>query len=212
MIQELTYQDANGQPVKTAYMTHGSAYQLTGNREQFAMHMAQGKSDIESYCLAFAAELTPDSAQDIKEAARKLCRDTTVVLRIQELKRPVLRKLARKIEFNQEKALHQANTAWDLAYALQDVKGMLAATKLQAELCKLLVHEIEVTHKHGVLDEESTATLLELMKMIQVRKASQKAMVEKPVKVIGSESATPHRPLLAGGELVPSETSTKISG
>lgn len=209
MLKKIAYQGADGKTHDAAYLTHGSAYQLTGNREQFAQLMAIGKSDIDAYSIAFVVEITPDTLPDIKEACRRLTRDTTILLRVQELKRPAIRKLERKVLFTQDKALEQCTVAWDLAYATQDVKGMLAATKLQAELCKLLVQQIDVKHTHEELDNASTEALLDMLKTVQVRQSKQKLLLEKAIKVEPTESQTPQRPPFVDAELVPSGGSTQ---
>lgn len=209
MLKKIEYKGADGKSHEAAYLTNGSAYQLTGNREQFAQLMAIGKGAIDAYSMAYAVEITPDSVQEIKEASHRLTRDTTIMLRIQELKRPAIRKLERKILFTQEKALEQCVIAWDLAYVMQDVKGMLAATKLQAELCKLLVQQIDVKHTHEELDSASTEALLEMLRQVQVRQSKQKQLLEKAIVVSGADSQTPLRPLFVDAELVPSGGSTQ---
>jgi hypothetical protein len=210
-IRQIAYTLPDGKIATAAYMTN-SAYQLTGPREQFAQLCAQGKSPLDAYCQSHAETLTPENAEEIKGMVSRLKHNTTVVLRIQELQKPVMRKVARKIEFNQEKALEQCQIAWDLAYANGDVKGMLAATKVQAELCKLLVQELTVNHKHGALDEVATAVLIEMQRTIEVRQAKQKAMVELGKVKVESIPPTPHEPLFVDAELVPSGGSTNHSG
>ena len=209
MLKKITYRGPDGTSHDAAYLTNGSAYQLTGNREAFCQQMAQGQGEIDAYCRAYGVDSAPDTIQDIKGATHRLLRDTSIVLRIQELKKPVLRKLQRKIEYTQEKALSQCEIAWDLAYTQADVKGMLAATKLQAELCKLLVQQIDVKHTHEELDGASTAALLEMLKTVQVRQAKQKQLLEKAITVSPTESPTPQCPLFIEAELVPSRGSTQ---
>ncbi len=207
-IRHIAYTTPDGKIATAAYMTN-SAYQLTGNREQFAQLCAQGKAPIDAYCQSHHVELTPDTAEDIKGAVSRLKNNTTVVLRIQELQRPVLRKVARKIEYNQEKALEQCQIAWDLAYANGDVKGLLAASKLQAELCKLLVQEVTVNHKHGALDEVATAVLIEMQRTIEVRQAKARALVDMVKVKVERDSETPQEAPFVDAELVPSCSSTK---
>ena len=209
MLKKIEYKGPDGKSHDATYMTHGSAYHLTGNREQFAQLMAMGKGAIDAYAIAFGMDVTPDTIQDIKEACHRLTRDTTIMLRIQELKRPAIRKLERKILFTQDKALEQCMIAWDLAYLAQDVKGMLAATKLQAELCKLLVQQIDVKHTHEELDGASTAALLEMLKTVQVRQAKQKQLLEKAIVISGSDSPTPQSPQFVEAQMVPSGGSTQ---
>lgn len=205
MLKEIEYRDSKGKMQKTAYIERGSAYQLTGNREAFCQAMAQGKSEIDAYCQSHGIEVSPENLQEVKAAGHRLLRDTSIVLRIQDLKRPVLRKLQKKIEYTQEKALEQCAIAWDLAYAQADVKGMLAASKLQAELCKLLVQQIDVKHTHEELDNASTAVLMEMLKTVQVRQANQKQLLEKAITVEPVDSPTPHQAAFLEAEMVPSE-------
>lgn len=175
-IKELTYSDEHGQPRILPHVTHGTVYALTAKREKFAQLCAQSIEPQAAYCDSHDVRLGPETASDIKDAVRALLRDTTVILRIQELKRPVLRKLHRKIEYGLHKALEQCQVAWDLAYANGDVKGMLAAVRMQAELSKLLSQDINVNHRHGVLDEASTDVLLAMKKEYELRLAKQKKL------------------------------------
>lgn len=175
-IKELTYSDEHGQPRILPHVTHGTVYALTAKREKFAQLCAQSVEPQTAYCDSHHVTLGPETAGDIKDAVRRLLTDTTVILRIQELKRPVLRKLHRKIEYGLHKALEQCQVAWDLAYANGDVKSMLAAVRMQAELSKLLSHDINVNHRHGVLDDASTDVLLAMKKEYELRLAKQKKL------------------------------------
>ena len=186
MIQELTYKDANGKLVKAAYADKGNVYQLSAKREQFAVLAAQGVEPIDAYCHVYGVELSPDTERQCKQATQGLLHDTAVVLRIQELKQPVLRKIRRKIEYSLQQALQQCETAYDLAFAQGDVKGLLAATRMQAELSKLLSQELNVNHRYGVLDDTDTQTLLALQREVQVRLARQ----NKKVLTVASSSET----------------------
>jgi hypothetical protein len=192
MLKEIEYTAPNGQPAKAAYITNnGSAYQLGAKRERFAQLMAQGKDGDEAYCEVFGVVLTPDTQQEIHRKAGRLLNDTTIVLRIQELKRPVLRKLHRKIEYNLQRALEQCEVAWDLAYSQADVKGMLAAIKLQAELSKLLSQQIDVNHRHGLLDDTQTEVLLAMQKEFAVRHEKRKALMKSRVENVVTVEPTP---------------------
>jgi len=174
MIQELTYKDANGKELKAAYASGGSVYALTAKREVFAQLCAQGVEPRTAFCQSHDVLLGPDTIEEIKASTSRLLNDTTVVLRIQELKRPILRKLAKRIEYGLNKALEQCQVAYDLAYANGDVKGLLAAIRMQAELAKLLGQEINVNHRHGLLDDTSTEVLLAMKKQIEDQRAKAK--------------------------------------
>jgi hypothetical protein len=181
MIRELTYKDPHGVPVKAAYADRGNVYQLRAKAEQFAQLCAQGIEPCDAYCQSHGMIAAPDTAPMIERQTKRLLSDTTVVLRIQELKAPVLRKLRRTIEYNLQKALAQCEVAYDLAYAQGDSKGILAAVRMQAELSKLLAQEVNVNHRHGLLDDASTATLLEMRKQIEVRQAKEKEKLKLTV-------------------------------
>ena len=122
--------------------------------------------------------------------------ETTVKLRVQELRRPAIRKFQRKLEYGLNKAFEQCQVAYDLAYEKADAGGILKAVEMQAKLAKLLTDHIDVTHRRGVLDDTSTEMLLEMKMEIEVRRAKQKKLLES--RVVNSEtvSGTPHAPSL----------------
>ena len=99
---------------------------------------------------------------------------TDMRLRVQELRRPVIRKLRRKIEYGLLKALEQCRVAYDLSYEKGDACGILKAVEMQAKLAKLLSEESTVNHRFGVLDDATTETLLAIRKEVEVRREKQK--------------------------------------
>lgn len=205
MIHEVEYTLPTGKTAKAAYMSSRGAYDLGAQRERFAQCCATGALPIDAYCEVYGVELKPDTVEQIKAQTARLTNDTTVVLRIQELKKPVLRKLQRKIEYGLEKALAQCEVAYDLAYHNGDVKGLLAAIRMQAELSKLLSQQIDVTHKYGVLDEASTEVLLEMKRQIEVRRAKGNRLpivIEGQVETSAEEGRSP---ALVPSSRVPSE-------
>lgn len=181
MLKTTIYEAQDGSKATAAYCDGGSAYVLAGKRERFAQLMARGKRGLDAYLEAFEILVTDEAMTEIakeqaRDCTRDLLHDTSVVLRIQELKRPVLRVLKRKVEYNLQKALEQCQVAYDIAYAQGDTKGILAAIKMQAELAKLLSTELNVNHRYGVLDDTSTEILLAMKKEIEVRQAKQKML------------------------------------
>ena len=174
MLKQIAYTGMDGKQHPAGYLTASSAYQLTGHREQFARLMAQSTPVVEAYCLAYEQTMTPENAQSIERQAKKLAGQTAVVLRIAELQKPVLRKIHRKIEYGLQQAFEQCQVAYDLAFEQGNVKGILAAIEMQAKLAKLLSEEINVTHRHGLLDETATEVLLAMKKEIEVRHAKGK--------------------------------------
>ena len=199
-IQTITYEDANGKPAELSYIDRGSAYQLSAKREQFAQLMANGARGVEAYVQVFGGSFeTDEDKKTIREMAGHLLCDTTVVLRIQELKKPVIRKLRRRIEYGLQKALEQCEIAFDLAYQQGDAKSLLKAVEMQARLAKLLSEEINVNHRHGLLDDAGTQTLLELKKEIEVRQAKRKKLLETRTVEGRIVSETPQTPSLTVG-------------
>ena len=202
MVNEIEYKDADGKPQKAAYVSQGAVYQLGARPEKFAQLCAVGVDPLKAYCQAFEVELLPDLVPEIKTACNRLLHTTTVVLRIQELQKPVLRKLRRKIEYNLQSALEQCQTAYDLAFEQADSKGMLAAIRMQAELAKLLSQEVNVNHRYGLLDDASTEVLLEMRKRVEVEKARQNGKLKVSVGKIETVSGE-------GGE-APSGTPNRV--
>lgn len=186
-VHSLTALDDNGERVPIAFIDRNSAYALSPDREQFAQALASGADPMVAYCKAHGHDhsaLEESEAKRIKSAVGRLLADTTVVLRVQELKRPVLRKLRRKFEYSLQKALAQCEVAYDLAYEKGDVGGLLKCVDMQARLAKLLSEEINVTHKYGLLDDADTQTLLEMRKEAEVRLLKQKRLAVEVISVV----------------------------
>ncbi len=205
MLKTIEYQDAKGKTQVAAYADRGSVYQLAGKRERFAQLCAQGYDPTDAYCESHGIEPTPLNEAVISRTVKRLLCETAIVLRIADLKRPVLRKLQRKIEYNLQDALAQCQIAYDLAFEQGDTKGLLKAIEMQARLSKLLSEEINVHHKHGVLDEVATEVLLEMRKEIEVRRERQKRLLGSIEGEIVSVEPTPHTPSLESQDRVPSE-------
>ena len=194
MIHTLTYTDENGKPAPAAYITEGGAYKLSGKREQFCQAVAQGRLPKEAYYEIWGLDantLSPTQADAHADMLANLRHNTSIVLRIQELQKPILRKLRRTIEYNLQSALDQCATAWDLAHANGDPKTMLKAIGLQAKLSDLLTERIDVTHKNVGLDEETTDMLLAMRDELRVRKSAQKKKLESSVGNIVTVEPTP---------------------
>lgn len=205
MLKTIEYKDAHGKTQTAAYLTNHSVYELSGQRERFCQLMAQGKDAIDAYCEAYSVALDPSNEAGVSRTVKRMCNETAIVLRIADLKKPVLRKLARKIEYTVLDALAECQIAWDLAHVQGDVKGMLKAVELKARLQKLLSEEINVNHKHGLLDDVATEVLLEMKKEIEVRRERQKKIAAS-VTVEGTlVGDTPHGPSSGTPTRVPSE-------
>jgi len=166
-------------------------HSLTGKREKFCQLVAADATYTDAYLEAF--QKPPGYDRKLAaEAGSRLMASTDMVLRVQELRRPVLRKFRRKLEYGLQKALEQCDVAWDLAYAQGDAKTLLKAVEMQARLAKLLSDEFNVNHRHGLLDDADTEVLLSMRKEIEIRRAKQKKLVA--IQVVNSKSISPSPP------------------
>ena len=166
-------------------------HSLTGKREKFCQLVAADATYTDAYLEAF--QKPPGYDRKLAaEAGSRLMASTDMVLRVQELRRPVLRKFRRKLEYGLQKALEQCDVAWDLAYAQGDAKTLLEAVEMQARLAKLLSDEFNVNHRHGLLDDADTEVLLSMRKEIEIRRAKQKKLVA--IQVVNSKSISPSPP------------------
>jgi len=165
-------------------------YGLTTNRERFAQLVAQGALPLDALLEAFAKppgyDCTTASSQ-----AHTLLKNTDVILRIQELQRPVIRKIRKNFEYNLNRALEDAEDAYNLAYEAGNPNTMLAAIELRAKLCKFLTETVE--HKHSLLDDASTHTLIEMRKQIEKQKKSQIRLIESSAVTIDAVPQKEHR-------------------
>ena len=89
---------------------------LTAKSEKFCQLVAAGVSQTDAYIEGYQKPAGYDGKVAPEEGSC-LMASTDMVLRMQELRRPVLRKLRRKIEYGMQRALEQCDVAWDLAYA-----------------------------------------------------------------------------------------------
>lgn len=159
-------------------------YGLVPRREKFAQLIAQGALPTDAYVEAY--DKAPDTPYDQANAqASHLMANTDVRLRIQELQRPVIRKIRKNFEYNLNRALEDAEDAYNLAYDNGNANTMLAAIELRAKLCKFLTETVE--HKHSLLDDASTQTLIEMRKQIEKQKQAHLRLI--PSTAVTVESA-----------------------
>lgn len=174
---------------------------LTQQREKFAQLVAFGATPGDARAEAYGRpNETTDERKQRQSEGMSLLLDTDVRIRVQELRRPIQRKLLKKWEYTLDHALEDCQKAWDVAYANGDSKSMQSCVRLRAELTKLLSTEVNVTHKYGVLDTETTEVLMSLKDALKRKKAT--------VKIISGDSTeekrnwsgkTPNAPLLVEG-------------
>jgi hypothetical protein len=191
-IKEITYLDRDGRDAKAVYYT---GLPLTARSERFCQLVAFGATQTDAFLEAYekAADYDRHSAA---EQACHLMQDTDVLIRVQELKRPVLKKFRQKFEYNLQKALEQCQTAWDLAYAQGDAKGLLKAIELQGRFAKLLTEQVHIKHEHA-LDDASTGALLEMLRQIEDRKTKAEKKIGEIVTVESVAVPGPPRPPLS---------------
>jgi hypothetical protein len=153
-------------------------HSLTGKRETFCQLVAADETYTNAYIEAYQKPAGYDRKL-AAESGSRLMANTDIVLRVQELRRPVIRKLRRKIEYGLQKAFGQCEIAWDLAYEKGDPRAMLKAIEMQSKLAKLLSED--VTHRHGLLDETDTEILLAMKKEFENRREKQKKLAATQV-------------------------------
>ena len=83
-------------------------HSLTGKREKFCQLVAAGATYTDAYLEADQKPAGHDRKGAAEEGSR-LMAITNMVLRAQELRRPVLRKIRRKLEYGLQKALEQCD-------------------------------------------------------------------------------------------------------
>lgn len=152
--------DDREEPFDAGPMIHS----LTGKRENFCQLVAAGATYIDAYLEAYQKPAGYDRKVAAVEGSR-LMAITDLALRVQELRRPVIQKAQRNFEYNLNKAFGDAKDAYNLAYASGNPNTMLAAIELRAKLGRFLTEQVE--HHHGLLDDASTATLIEMRRRIE---------------------------------------------
>jgi len=164
------------------------SHPLTAKREKFCQLVAAGETYTDAYLEAYQKPAGYDRKVAAEEGSR-LMAITDMVLRVQELRRPVIRKVQKKFEYTLQQAYEQCNEAWKLARTQGDAKSMLKAIELQGRFAKLLNVRVDVTHMHGLLDDTSTEVLLEMKREIENRRAklemNRGVVIEAQAKVVG---------------------------
>lgn len=142
----------------------------TAKRELFCRLMALDCEPAAAYGEAYNVPLTSTfNKSRAQTEATRLMGNSDVLLRIQQLRTPSIRKFQKKLEYTLQKALEQCEIVWTLSYTKGDTKTMLKAVEMQAKLGKLLSEQIDVTHRHGFLDDTDTKVLVEMKKQLEDR-------------------------------------------
>lgn len=144
------------------------SYSLTAKREQFCQLVAAGTTYTDAYLDAYQKPAGSDRKLAAEEGSR-LMANTDIILRVQELRRPVIRKFQRKYEYTLNKALEECEIAWNLACAQSDPRAMLKAIELRGKFVKLLTNQPDIIRRHGLLDDASTEVLLAMKKAFEDR-------------------------------------------
>lgn len=174
----ITYTDAQGKTQETNVVR---GRPMTRRLEHFCRLVASGDlGTVDAYCKAYDRPLTPENGANIATSVSHMMARTDVILRIQQLRTPVIPKVAEKFEYSMNRALEQCQTAWDLAYAQGNVQAMLKAIEMQARLSKLLSEQIDVTHRYGFLDDTATENLLKMKQQLEAVQKSRKTIDVTP--------------------------------
>ena len=145
-------------------MTHS----LTAKREKFCQLVAAGSTYTDAYLEAYQKPAGYNRKAAAEESSR-LMANTDIILRVQELRRPVIRKFQRRYEYTRNKALEECEIAWNLACAKSDPRAMLKAIELRGKFVRLLTNQPDITRRNGLLADTSTATLLAMKKAFEDR-------------------------------------------
>jgi hypothetical protein len=174
----ITYTDTKGRQQETT-VVRGRA--MPRRLEQFCRFVASGElGTVDAYCKAYDKTITIENGQNIATSVSHMMARTDVILRIQQLRTPVIPKVAEKFEYSMNRALEQCQTAWDLAYAQGNVQAMLKAIEMQARLSKLLSEQIDVTHRYGFLDDTATENLLKMKQQLEAVQKQRKTIDVTP--------------------------------
>lgn len=197
-LSKVTYIGKDGKPID-AYFVDGRP--LTKKRETFCQLVAFGELPREAVRRAYFEEEGRPSPPDsiLSSMGSELMRDADVLIRIQELRRPILKKYAKQYDYTLQKALEQCQRAWDLAEAQADPRAMLKAIELQGKFAKLLTDQVNVTHRHGLLADSSTAALLAMKEAFEVRTRQKVASPKLVGTGTGNDSTDPHEPPFSEG-------------
>ena len=155
-------------------------YSLTGKREKFCQLVAAGETYTDAYLEAYQKPSGCDRKGAAEEGSR-LMANTDIILRVKELRRPIIRKFQRKYEYTLNKALEECEIAWNLACAKSDPRAMLKTIELRGKFVMLLTKQPDITHRHGLLDDTSTATLLAMKKAFEDRRERKHA--SRPITI-----------------------------
>ena len=174
--QTITYQTEDGDLAEMTFTTTARGMTaVTKNpganvspwlpkREEFCRLVAEGREPVEAYAEAYGCQEPITCAS----GSSRLMADTDVILRVHQLKQPVVRQLKKRITYNLEKALEECETASTLAYAKGDAKTILKAVELKARLVKIIgADDINVNHRFGMLDDASTDVLLAMRAQLE---------------------------------------------
>lgn len=133
---------------------------LTHQQEKFARAIVSGKNNTDAYLEAYP--VSKNWKQDsLYNKASAMMRNALVVARIDDLRKPI----ARKLGYTLETAMNEAERAYNAALENKQIGAAVAAAQLRAKLQGLLVDrkEIAVTKMDG-MDAYDKQTLIEAAK------------------------------------------------
>lgn len=171
----VTYVDAKGQ-TQTTHVPRGKP--MVRRIENFCRMVASGEyTPFDAYLKSYEKSINDEHDKALAaHYASALMGRTDVILRIQQLRSPVIPEIARKYTYSLDKAMDECQTAWDLACAQGHVPSMLKCIEMRARLNKMLSDQLDVTHKHQFLDETGTDILLQMKKQLEDVKAKRKQL------------------------------------
>jgi hypothetical protein len=174
---------------------------LTPLRERFARLLAlSDRTQGECYLAAgYSAGNNPDTTQ---KNASALANDSDIILRVAELRRPVIRALQKEYSYTLQDALRECEELYDLSKAKGNEGGMARAIELKSKLVKILSDSVDITHRH-VLDGVSSQLLLEMKQQLEDRKAKRLSKQQDAIDCTPIPIGDPPGPPNGSSEVVP---------
>ena len=136
---------------------------LTAKQEKYARELAKGKTQYESFCIAYPLQGQNSKREAIDVNASKLANSTKIVLRVAELQKDALQHVKYDIEahFNELEQAKEIAMIPRGQYGNVDTSTMLKAIELKGKVKGLYVTKVEQTNYNHDLNptEESILRL-----------------------------------------------------
>ena len=117
---------------------------LTANQENFCMYIVEGKTQYESYCLAYPNQAKSSKREVLDVRASELINNSKISVRIAELRKPFID----EFNYTVKDAFNEFTDALNMAKNKDDVSNVIKAIENKAKLLGL--YEKDNSQKGGV--------------------------------------------------------------